>query len=220
MSKDLIIAILVSALLHASFLFAETLLPAKQEVAKVVVEEEEIIQIEMPPLEPEPEEVVEEMSEEQPTNQLAPPSLVDMPTVVPVDAFVQQMQPPPPPGLEVAKGAVSIPVTKPGTNFGKGMKDLFDISQLDQNPVPRLQGKPVYPYDMNREQITGEVLVAFIVTSKGDVVDAYAIRSTRREFERNAVEAVMKWKFRPGKKGGRSVNTKMNVPIRFTLEDS
>ena len=128
-------------------------------------------------------------------------------------------QPPPPPDLEVAKGAVSIPVTKPGTNFGKGMKDLFDISQLDQRPVPRLQMKPNYPYDMMRERIEGEVLVAFICTSTGDVVDAYAVNSSRREFERPAIEAVMRWKFRPGKKGGRVVNTKMMVPIKFTLDE-
>jgi protein TonB len=220
MSKDLIIAILVSALLHAGFLFAETLLPEKTKVVKAVVEEEEIIQFEMPPLDPEPEETVEEMSEEQPTSQLAPPSLVDMPTVVPVNAFVQPMQPPPPPGLEVAKGAVSIPVNRPGTNFGKGMKDLFNLKDLDQQPVPISQPLPIYPYDMKREQIEGDVYVAFILSSTGDVIDAYAVRSTRREFERPAIDAVMKWKFRPGKKGGRAVSTKMAIPIDFTLPNS
>ena len=62
-------------------------------------------------------------------------------------------------------------------------------------------------------------MVAFIITSTGDVVDAYAVSSSRREFERPAVEAVMRWKFRPGKKGGHVVNTKARVPIKFTLED-
>jgi protein TonB len=220
MSKDLIIAILVSALLHAGFLFAETLLPKKAEVVKAAVAEEEIIQFEMPPLEPEPEETVEEMTDEEPTNQLAPPSLVDMPTVVPIGAIVQPMQPPPPPGLEVAKGAVSIPVNRPGTNFGKGMKDLFNLKDLDQQPVPISQPLPIYPYDMKREQIEGDVYVAFILSSTGDVIDAYAVRSTRREFERPAIDAVMKWKFRPGKKGGRAVSTKMAIPIDFTLPNS
>jgi len=220
MSKDLIFAILVSAILHVGFLFGDTLLPKAQKVAVVAVESEEIIQIEMPPLEPEPEDKVEEMAEEQPTNQLAPPSLIDMPTVVPVDAFVQQMQPPPPPGLEVAKGAVSIPVTKPGTNFGRGMKDLFDISNLDQIPVVRFQIGPKYPYQLSRAGIGGQVMVAFIVTSNGDVVDAYAVSSTHTEFEQPAVDAVMRWKFRPGKKAGRAVNTKMKQPLLFSIEDS
>lgn len=219
MRLELIIGILVSAVLHAGFLFGEQLLPKRVEAPTVVVEEEDIILMEMPPLEPEPEEVVEEMVDEQPTNQLAPPSLVDMPTVVPVDAFVQQIQPPPPPGLEVAKGAVSIPVTRPGTNFAKGMKDLFDIANLDQIPVVRLSVKPNYPFEMSRNSIEGYATVQFIVTSVGDVLDAHAIDSSHREFEQPAIDAVTKWKFRPGKKGGRSVNTnKVQQKILFTLE--
>lgn len=219
MRRNLILAIVISAFLHAGILFGDILLPKRQKAPEVKVQEEEIIQFEMPPLEPEPEDTVEEITEEQVTNQLAPPSLLDLPTIVPVDAFVQQMQPPPPPGLEVAKGAVNIPVTKPGTNFGKGMKDLFDISNLDQVPVPRVQVEPRYPFEMSRAMVTGNVMVAFIVSSTGDVVDAYAVRSSRNEFESAAVEAVMKWKFRPGRKGGRAVSTKMAVPISFTLTD-
>ncbi len=34
-----------------------------------------------------------------------------------------------------------------------------------------------------------------------------------------AVEAVNKWKFNPGQKGGREVNTHMQIPIVFTLSD-
>jgi protein TonB len=219
MRKELIIAILVSATIHVGFLFGERLFPNKPPPPKVHHEEDEVLAIELPPLPPEEPDTVEDMVDDQPQNQIAPPSLVDLPTVVPVDAIVQQIQPPPPPDLEVSKGAVTIPVTKPGTNFGKGMKDLFDISQLDQRPVPRLQMKPNYPYDMQRERIEGECLVAFICTSSGDVIEAYAVSATRREFERPAIDAVMRWKFKPGKKGGRAVNTKMMVPIKFTLDD-
>ena len=55
--------------------------------------------------------------------------------------------------------------------------------------------------------------------ANGDVREAYAIRSTQREFEAAAVQAVSKWKFRPGKKGGRNVNTKMQVPIVFSITE-
>ena len=77
MRIELIIGIFVSALLHAGFLFGETLLPKREVVIQKQVEEEVIEMMEMPPLEPEPEEAVEEMTDEPPTNQLAPPSLVD-----------------------------------------------------------------------------------------------------------------------------------------------
>ena len=72
---------------------------------------------------------------------------------------------------------------------------------------------------MRRAGIEGQVLVGFIVDSKGTVREAYPIRSTHREFESAAVQAVSKWRFRPGKKGGRSVNTRMQVPIVFSITD-
>ena len=62
-------------------------------------------------------------------------------------------------------------------------------------------------------------IVEFIVDSKGDARNAFAVRSTKREFEQSAVQAVNKWKFRPGRKGGRAVNTRMQIPIVFKLND-
>ena len=59
----------------------------------------------------------------------------------------------------------------------------------------------------------------FLVDTNGDVQNAYAIRSSQREFEAAAVQAVSKWKFKPGRKGGRDVITHMQVPIVFTLNE-
>ena len=217
MRRDLIIGIVVSVSFHLMVLYGFQ--APKAQAKKHAEEKTELLQMEMPPPEPEDEQKVEEQQDEQPVNQLAPPSLVDLPTVVPVNAFVQQIQPPPPPGLTANKGAVVIPVSRPGSQLGKGMKDLFDIANLDQAPSAKFQGPPNYPFEMRRAGISGEVMVAFIVSSSGDVVEAYAVKSTQREFEAPAVQAVLKWKFRPGRKSGRAVNTKMMVPIAFNLSD-
>jgi protein TonB len=63
------------------------------------------------------------------------------------------------------------------------------------------------------------VVVDFIVDANGDVQNAFAVKMSQREFESAAVQAVSKWKFKPGKKGGRAVNTHMQVPIVFTLNE-
>lgn len=95
---------------------------------------------------------------------------------------------------------------------------VFDISKLDQTPLAKFQARPFYPAEMKNADVTGEVVVDFIVDANGDVQKAYAARSSRREFEAAAVEAVNKWKFAAGKKGGRDVATHMQVPIVFGIK--
>lgn len=218
MNKDLIIGLVVSVAVHLLALnpFAGKQAPPK----RVSVKEETVVQMEMPELPPEEEEKVEELQDEPMENVLAPPSLVDLPTVVPVNAFTQPLQPPPPPGMTAAKGAINIPVNPPGANFGRGIKDLFDINNLDQKPVGRVQNPPQYPYEMSRAGISGEVVVEFIINANGDVVDTRVIRSSHREFEVPAMQAVQKWKFKAGRKGGKNVATRVSQLIEFNLEDA
>lgn len=218
MNKDLIIGLLVSVAVHLVALnpFAGKQPPPKREA----VVKEEVVQMEMPPLPDEEEEKPKELDEEPVENVMAPPSLIDLPTVVPVNAFTQPLQPPPPPGLVASKGAINIPVNPPGANFGRGIKDLFDINNLDQKPVGRVQNPPQYPYEMSRAGISGEVVVEFIINSAGDVVDTRVVRSSHREFEVPAMQAVQKWKFKPGRKGGKAVATRVSQLIEFNLEDA
>jgi protein TonB len=218
MNKDLIVGLVVSITIH---LIAINPFSGKMPAPKrVAPPKDEIVQFEMPPLDEEKEEKVEDLNDEPVQNQLAPPSLVDLPTVVPVTAFTQPLTPPPPPGLTASKGAINIPVTRPGANFGKGIKDLFDINNLDQRPVARVQPGPQYPYEMSRAGISGDVVVEFIINTNGDVIDTRVVRSSHREFEVPAMQAVQKWKFKAGRKGGRPVNVRASQLIEFNLEDS
>lgn len=220
MTRDLIIGILLSAALHAGFIFGGELMDEEVVVQAAEVEELTIELMEMPPLEPEPEEIFESTDDAPPEEiEFAPPMQQDVPSVNVETPFVQKLQPPPPPGLDRPTGVITIPKTSTSRAIGQGMKDLFDISNLDQPPTPRFQAKPVYPFEMRRAGITGQVIVGFIVDSSGNVREAYSIRSTHREFEQAAVQAVSKWRFRPGQKGGRAVNTKMQVPIVFNITE-
>ena len=221
MRKDLIIGIVVSASLIAGLLLGFNGRPEKLKHGPV--QTDDTLQIEMPTLPPEPPEIKKTQEDLPPEDDavqvtFAPPSLVDIPTIVADATFVQQIAPPPPPGIEQARGVVTIPPARPA-GFGRGLGQIFDISQLDQIPVPRIQQQPIYPYEMRRAGITGEVNVGFIVDANGDVRDSYVINSTHREFEVPAVQAVSKWKFRPGRRSGHAVNTRMSVPIVFSFND-
>jgi protein TonB len=142
---------------------------------------------------------------------IARPELQDTPMKPTVDAIVQEIEPPHP--------VVNVKMnTIPTVGAGVGIH-AFEPSQLDQGPVPLYQARPIYPQSMRVAGITGEALVDFIVDPNGRVRNAVAARSTQREFEEPACSAVSKWKFKPGRKGGRAVFVHMQVPIVFSLSE-
>jgi protein TonB len=217
MRRDLAIGILVSIVFHVGIAW---LGDGKTKPKPKPKDDTPTVQLmEMPKVEPDEPEVVEDNQQQQAPADLAPPMQTDAPQVVTPDSFVQQVQPPPPEGLHLSNAAIKIPEGRPG-GLGKGM-NVFDISQLDQAPVAKYQARPQYPFEMRRAGISGQVVVDFIVDVNGEVRNAFSAQSSQREFEAAAVQAVSKWKFRPGRKNGHSVNTHMQVPIVFTLnEDS
>lgn len=218
MRRDLIIGFIISALVHAGAFFGDRLIPEKKQVAKVVEEAPAIEITTPPPIEPEEPEIIEEASDEPVAPMdFAPPMQTDVPQVITDTSFVQKIQPPPPENVKPATGIVAIPENRDMSQF-RGMK-VFDISMLDQQPVARVRTPPTYPFEMRRAGISGQVTVEFIVDSNGDVQNAFVVRSSQREFEQPALQAVSKWKFKPGRKGGRAVNTRVSQLLDFNLND-
>ena len=217
MRRDLIIGLLVSLALHGGVLFYDKIIKFEPPAKKKEEPRPTVELIEMPKIEPEEPEVVEASDEPIKPMDFAPPMQNDLPQVVTPDSFVQKIQPPPPENVKPAAGLIAIPENRDTSKFRN--MEVFDISKLDQQPVPRFQARPQYPFEMRRAGIAGEVVVDFLVDTNGDVQNAYAVKSSQREFEAAAVQAVSKWKFKPGKKGGRNVITHMQVPIVFTLNE-
>ena len=95
--------------------------------------------------------------------------------------------------------------------------EAYDVSKVDQKPVAKQQSRPRYPATMRQSHADGEVVVEFVVDTNGDVRDAHAVRATGPAFEASALEAVNQWKFQPGRKDGQAVNTRLQVPLVFTM---
>lgn len=217
MRRDLIIGLLLSVLIHGGVMFGDRLIPDKPLVKKKREEAPKIELIEMPKIEPDEPDTVEPTDEPVKPLDFAPPMQTDVPQPITDTSFVQKIQPPPPENVRPAAGIMTIPGDRDMSRF-RGM-EVFDLSKLDQIPVAQFQAKPQYPFEMRRAGIPGQVVVDFIVDTAGNVQNAYAASSSQREFEQAAVQAVMKWKFKPGRRQGRAVNTHMQVPIVFTLND-
>lgn len=100
--------------------------------------------------------------------------------------------------------------------FGPGGGPI-NSALLDHAPRTRAQIAPVYPYEARVAGRPGEVLVAFEVDETGHVLDPHVLRSSDPVFEATTLRAVAKWRFEPGRIGGRVVRFRMAVPVAFTL---
>ncbi|MDI1320338.1 MAG: TonB family protein [bacterium] len=212
-------AALVSIGLHAGLIlgFNRHVVPPK-----VAPRKDEVIEmIAMPDLHEDEEKKVEELNDDEP----APPSvqvptLQDVPLSLTESTFTQLIDPTVPTKIEGAGSVMAIPLNiQRGKPDVSGIKDLFNIADLDRKPEPIVQTPPVFPYELKQTTTEARVRVGFIVTSKGDVIMPYIISSTHPGFERSTLDAVSKWKFKPGQRGGRKVNTRVEQPIDFQVSE-
>lgn len=188
----------------------------------VVLEDTSSQMLIMPDLKDPEDEKPKELSDDEPltTPSVQVPMLADIPVMVPVDAsFTQLLDLTVPVKADAAaSGVVNIPLNiQRGRPDTSGIKDLFNMADLDRKPEPIVQTPPVFPFELKSQVSEARVRLGFIVTSKGDVIMPYVINSTHRGFERPALEAVVKWKFKPGMRNGRKVNTRVEQPIDFKL---
>jgi protein TonB len=209
MRRDTLIAFLLVLGIHVGVAMVHKGAPKHVQVD----EDSGLIKIIIPP--PPPPDEPEKEPDQTDTPVIAPPALADIPTTVPVDAFVTPVEPPPPQGLNV--GNVNINVQR--TNLHN--VQIFNLADLDQQPVPRFQPPPQYPFEMSRSGIQGTVQVGFICDSEGHVQEAHVVGSSgSNELDQAAISGVSKWIFKAGRKSGHAVNVRMEVPIAFNLESS
>jgi periplasmic protein TonB len=95
--------------------------------------------------------------------------------------------------------------------------DVFDVSDLEKRPEPVSQTPPAYPPELKKARIEGVVTLVFVLGEDGRVEDPRVEHSSRPEFEKPALDAIRKWRFRPGMKDGQAVRTYIRQPIRFSL---
>lgn len=215
----MVVAIVISVALHAGLIlgFNEKKMPKRA----AVVQEAPAEMLIMPDLsEPEEDKISDLNDEEMTAPAVQVPMLQDVPLSIPVESsFTQLIDPTVPTKLEGAASQVmAIPLNiQRGRPDTSGIKNLFNIEDLDRRPEPIVQTPPVFPYELKQSVSEARVRVGFIVTSRGDVIMPYIISSSDRGFERATLDAVVKWRFKPGVRGGRKVNTRVEQPIDFKV---
>lgn len=96
--------------------------------------------------------------------------------------------------------------------------DNAALDDFDERPIPVKAVPPEYPPALLREGVSGIVTVQVIIDASGKVIERSVTKSTRRDFDHPALEAVGKWKFKPAAKHGTPVASRIVIPISFKCE--
>ncbi len=140
-------------------------------------------------------------------------------------------QPPPPPDMQIAQleqqprqmpqiDMPNIDVPMSGTGPFLGAIGQVDRTQ-EGDIVPLVRINPQYPREAAINQIEGYVTVEFIITETGSVRNPRVIDSRPpRIFDREAIRAILRWKFRPRVVDGVAVERTATQTIEFNLEDA
>ena len=94
-----------------------------------------------------------------------------------------------------------------------------DSPGVDGDVIPIVRIDPLWPREALLDGISGYVILEFTIEADGSVSDAVVVESEpRRLFDRNAVRAIYKWKFKPRVVDGRPVARRASTRIDFQLQ--
>ncbi len=84
-------------------------------------------------------------------------------------------------------------------------------------PVPIFRPDPEYSEEARKAKYSGTVLLQVVVDVDGKTRDVHVVRSLGLGLDEKAIEAVNKWKFRPGYKNGQPVAVRATIEVNFRL---
>ncbi len=165
-----------------------------------VVEMEEVIQtkqVEKPPPPPRPPVPVE-----VPNDEVLEDQVLDLDAELDLDAPLDM--PPPPPDQEDDEEDFFVVV--------ENMPELI-------GGLAGLQKQVRYPEMARKAGIEGRVIIQFIVNEDGNVEDPRVVRGIGGGCDEEAMRAVKKAQFQPGRQRGKPVRVQYSLPIVFKLQN-
>lgn len=99
--------------------------------------------------------------------------------------------------------------------------DLMGNGGDTEPPVPTFKVQPTYPNALLRKKIGGKVVVSATVDSSGAVTKVTIKQSSgQAELDKAVLAAVQKWKFKPGSRDGKPVQSNCLIPYTFEVKNS
>jgi protein TonB len=104
----------------------------------------------------------------------------------------------------------------PGEGGGLG-GGVYRVGGGVSQPTVILKVDPEYSEEARKAKYSGTVMLAVIVDAEGHARDIHVVKSLGMGLDEKAIEAVEKWKFKPGMRGGQPVNVRATIEVNFRL---
>ena len=104
-----------------------------------------------------------------------------------------------------------------GDGSGGGFGGGFKIGNGVTAPQVLSQVEPEYSEEARKAKFQGTVRLAIVVTERGEASQIRVITPLGLGLDQKAMEAVQKWKFKPGTKDGKPVPVQATVEVNFRL---
>jgi TonB family protein len=102
-----------------------------------------------------------------------------------------------------------------GGNIGGG---TYRVGGLVSGPVPLVEPEAEFSDEARRAKYQGVCIVQIVVDAQGNPQNPHVVRTLGMGLDENAVEAVMKYKFRPAMREGKPVSVwPVNIEVNFRL---
>jgi TonB family protein len=119
-------------------------------------------------------------------------------------------------GIGTGIGSGRGPGVGPGSGGGFG-GGAYKIGGGVSAPVPVFRPEPEYSEEARKAKWQGAVLLQLVVDENGVPQDIKVVRSLGLGLDQKAIEAVQKWRFKPGLKDGKPVPVSANIEVNFRL---
>jgi TonB family protein len=104
----------------------------------------------------------------------------------------------------------------PGSGGGYG-GGVYRVGGGISAPTILYQVEPEYSEEARKAKYNGEVTLTVVVDATGQVKNVKVVRGVGMGLDEKAIEAVSKWKFKPGMKNGQPVAVMANIVVTFRL---
>lgn len=176
----------------------EFVVPEYTPVSVELEEVEQTKQLEKPPAPPRPPVPIE-----VPNDEVLEDEILHIDAEIDIDEPVE-LPPPPPPSKDAEEEEPEIfVVVEEMPEIIGGLQSLYDVLE--------------YPELARKAGIEGQVVVQFVIEPDGTPSNLTVVKSANQILDAEALRAVSKLRFKPGRQRGKPVRVKFAMPVRFAL---